>query len=186
MLIASLRKKEEHAIMVNELSFLDKEKVIFVCVGSANLLSDSIGPRIGSTLKNMGYRVLGTMEDPVNGITLQDKLLELKRMRNIGDKVVAIDLALPKDITSYNKFIFREGGLLPGSGTGKKLTAVGDYSFLLTLCKNSNDIYNEGIGNKIKEAEKKAVNMLVNAMDSRNISTEFIKRPVIDRFILSA
>ena len=56
--------------LVKKLRNIIDENTIIVCIGSANVYGDSLGPRIGSILKELNFPliVLGTMENPINGV----------------------------------------------------------------------------------------------------------------------
>ena len=54
--------------LVKKLRNIIDENTIIVCIGSANVYGDSLGPRIGSTLKELNFPliVFGTMENPMD------------------------------------------------------------------------------------------------------------------------
>ena len=71
---------------------------IYVCVGTPNTNFDSIGPRVGSKLKDLGYEVYGTMENPIHGTNV---------------RTIAIDAALSVKPNSIGTAILRKRGVRP-------------------------------------------------------------------------
>lgn len=97
-------------------------KITVLCIGTDRSTGDSLGPLIGTFLKeqvDLPYEVLGTLEDPVHA-----KNLEIA-INGIDDNnlVIAIDACLGKmDHVGY--ITVSEGGIKPGSGVGKDLPVV--------------------------------------------------------------
>jgi putative sporulation protein YyaC len=104
---------------------LTKDNVVFVCIGSDLSIGDSLGPLVGTELEDLGYHVIGTLNDPLHGLNLKDRL----KTELTGQKktVVAIDACIG-DKRAVGGFEVRRGPIHPGKGLGKKLTKVGDYS----------------------------------------------------------
>ena len=100
------------------------ENVFFFCVGTDRSTGDSLAPLIGTLLQENGYKnVLGTISDPIHAQNLDEKIKLIPK----NYTVIAIDSCLGK---RYNigTVTLRRGSLSPGSGVGKNLTKVGDYS----------------------------------------------------------
>lgn len=85
---------------------------IYVCVGTPNTKFDSIGPRVGSKLKDLGYEVYGTMENPIHGTNVRtiwdEKIKHLDK-----DRIIAIDAALSVKPNSIGTAILRKRGVRP-------------------------------------------------------------------------
>lgn len=85
---------------------------IYVCVGTPNTNFDSIGPRVGSKLKDLGYEVYGTMENPIHGNNVRtiwdEKIKHLDK-----DRIIAIDAALSVKPNSIGTAILRKRGVRP-------------------------------------------------------------------------
>lgn len=88
---------------------------IYVCVGTPNTNFDSIGPRVGSKLKDLGYEVYGTMENPIHGTNVRtiwdEKIKHLDRNR-----IIAIDAAVSLKPNSIGTAILRKRGVKPRAG----------------------------------------------------------------------
>lgn len=99
----------------------NRENVVFFCIGTDRLIGDSLGPLVGTRLKKNGINTVGTIDDPVHAVNMQEKIDKLDK----NAFVVAIDACLT--VSENVGFIcFYDGPLDPGSGVNKKLPLVGD------------------------------------------------------------
>jgi putative sporulation protein YyaC len=96
--------------------------VMFVCVGTDRSTGDSLGPMIGTILKEKGYNVVGTLAEPVNAVNLEETLRSLPKNKI----VIGVDASLGRP-ESVGKLFYKSGPLKPGAGVNKKLPEVGDY-----------------------------------------------------------
>ncbi|MDP4146836.1 MAG: spore protease YyaC [Bacillota bacterium] len=97
--------------------------VVFFCVGTDRSTGDSLGPLVGSFLKNKGYNnVIGTLEDTVNGENICERLKEIPNNKT----VIVIDSTL-SDKRFVGNYFVNNSGLKPGAGVGKLLPAIGDF-----------------------------------------------------------
>jgi putative sporulation protein YyaC len=101
---------------------MTKENTIFVCVGTDRSTGDSLAPLVGTKLKRKGYRVLGTINDPVHALNLADTIENLPEHKYI----VGIDACLGQASSVGQTQIFK-GKLRAGAGVGKSLPEFGDY-----------------------------------------------------------
>lgn len=97
--------------------------IYFVCVGTDRSTGDSLGPFVGTLLKEKGYtNLIGTLEDPVHATNLEDKIRNIPK-----DKIIiGIDACLGK-LTSVGRVDVSNKPLKPGAGVGKKLPQVGTH-----------------------------------------------------------
>jgi putative sporulation protein YyaC len=102
---------------------MTKKNTIFICVGTDRSTGDSLAPLVGTKLKKKGYRVLGTINDPVHALNLEDTIENLPEHKHI----VAIDACLGQ-LSSVGQTIIFKGALKAGAGVGKDIPPVGDYS----------------------------------------------------------
>ena len=95
--------------------------ITFFCVGTDRGCGDALGPLVGTYLQKLGYNVIGTLDNTVNALNLDERIKEIPE----GSYVIAIDscLGLP---TSIGRIDCNPGPLKPGAGVGKVLTPVGD------------------------------------------------------------
>jgi len=103
------------------------KEVIFLCVGSDRSTGDSLGPIIGTMLKeaDIPLRVYGTLEKPVHALNINKILKEINQTHN-DPFILGIDACLGDE--KQIGFIFlKEGSLIPGIAVNKKLPHVGEY-----------------------------------------------------------
>ncbi|MGG2091311.1 spore protease YyaC [Bacillus sp. S13(2024)] len=99
------------------------DNIFFFCVGTDRMTGDSVAPFIGTFLKENGYEnVLGTIDDPVHAVNLEEKIKEIPNDMT----VLAIDACLGKS-QNVGRLILKSGSLHAGAGVGKELPKVGDY-----------------------------------------------------------
>ena len=126
------------------------EDLVLVCIGSANNILDSLGPRVGTYIKeHTNIEVYGTMEEPIHALNLSSFL---KSFHPRGKTVIGIDACIGKD---YGKVIFREGPIKPGSGVKKVLPSVGDYSIRVVVATSEYELF-------IHEDEQAVLSYVVN------------------------
>lgn len=120
--------KENKELLVHALyqHIKNKEKVVFVCVGTDRSTGDSLGPLVGHLLKNEileNTYVYGDLKNPVHAMNLHFLLEEIEEHHSEAF-VIAIDASLGKLQHIGNVYI-EEKPLLPGSGVKKKLPPIG-------------------------------------------------------------
>ena len=114
---------ESNEELANALKKHVKGEITILCVGTDRSTGDSLGPFIGTILKEQGYKnVIGTISDPVHGQNLEERIKEIPE----NTTVLAIDSALGRT-KNIGKLMLNKGKLHAGSGVGKKLTPIGDF-----------------------------------------------------------
>ncbi|WP_164985177.1 spore protease YyaC [Ammoniphilus sp. CFH 90114] len=107
-------------------SQLNRDDVVFFCIGTNRVSGDCFGPLVGSYLKSNGYKnVYGTIHDPIDAKNITKKWNEIPK----GKFVIAIDAALGT-FSYIESFAVFSGPLRPGAGIGKDLPGVGDIGIL--------------------------------------------------------
>lgn len=108
----------------------DGEVPIVVCVGSDLVLGDSLGPLVGTLLKQkgVGTYIYGTLNCPITAKEIEYAKSYLKRLHP-KSYIIAIDAAVGAGediglIKILNK------GLKPGLGVNKELGEIGDVSVI--------------------------------------------------------
>ena len=117
--------------MINEIKNSSKE-IIFVCIGTDNHVWDSLGPMVGSMVKEKisNIKVYGDLNNPVTSINV-DNIKETLDIDYPISTIVAIDIALSTKIKLNGSIYIKKGGVKPGLGVGiKDLKVIGDYSIL--------------------------------------------------------
>lgn len=113
---------------------LNKEKTtpVVLCVGSDLSVGDSLGPVVGTRLKeklkNLNCYVYGTLSKPITAKEVKYMNAFLKATHP-DSPIIAVDAAVgvAGDIGLIK---VSGGGLKPGSGANKKLAKVGDISIM--------------------------------------------------------
>ncbi len=120
----------------------DGKRPIFICIGSDLVLGDSLGPLVGTFLKNrnVGSYVYGTLNFPITAKEVEYARTYLKQMHP-NSISIAIDAAVGEEgdiglVRVLNK------GLRPGLGVDKNLGIVGDISIIGVVAGKSNKNYN--------------------------------------------
>lgn len=117
--------------MIREIKALAKE-IIFVCIGTDNHVWDSLGPMVGSMIKDKvgNIKVYGDLNNPVTTINV-DNIKETLDIDYPIATIVVIDIAVSTKINLNKSIFIKKGGVKPGLGVGvKNLKRIGDYSIL--------------------------------------------------------
>lgn len=102
---------------------LTNDDVYFICIGTDRSTGDSLGPLVGTKLKELGYtNVVGTLSDPVHAVNLEETVSSIPK----GKYVIAIDACLGKS-DSVQQIQLLNGPIQPGAGVNKELPPVGDF-----------------------------------------------------------
>ncbi len=110
-----------------------KKEVVFICIGSDRSIADSVGPLVGTMLKEKGIPcpVYGTLEEPVHALNLNQTLKEISRTFD-HVLLIAIDACIgEKD--QVGSLFFKQGPLFPGKAIGKSFPPVGDFHFIAVV-----------------------------------------------------
>lgn len=109
------------------INILPKNKqIVFACIGTDRSTGDSLGPLVGMMLEKEGFNVVGTLEDPMHALSMEEKR-EFIKEKYPKHFVVAIDACLGNS-RNIGEIIYQRGGLKPGAAVGKDIPAVGDAS----------------------------------------------------------
>lgn len=103
------------------------ENIIFLCIGSDRSIGDSLGPLVGTMLKEqqVPYRVYGTLEKPVHALNLEETLKEINKQFK-KPLIISVDACLGEQNQVGDVFL-NAGPLVPGKALKKVLPEVGDY-----------------------------------------------------------
>lgn len=128
-----LKQNKEYKRFVWELSNMMENKsknknVVFMCIGTNTVVGDSVGPIVGSLLKeniqsNNKIKIVGDCENNISYENIEDKIKKLK----LNSLVVVVDSALsnPENI---GKIFVQNRGLRYGEGLKKPNTTIGNIS----------------------------------------------------------
>ncbi|MCQ2398904.1 MAG: spore protease YyaC [Clostridia bacterium] len=115
----------------------DGRRPIIVCVGSDLVLGDSLGPLVGTFLKQKGAGayVYGTLNYPVTAKEVEYAQVYLKKIHPDA-VIIAIDAAIGQD-EDVGLIKVAPFGLKPGAGVDKNLSAIGDVSIVGVVASKS-------------------------------------------------
>lgn len=100
---------------------------VVLCVGTDRSIGDSLGPFVGTKLKNLGVKnihIYGTLDEPVHAENLEEIIEEIKSKFD-NPFILAVDACLGKP-ESVGYLDIKEGSFNPGSGVNKSLPSVGN------------------------------------------------------------
>lgn len=127
------KNTEKLAFLMKEIiqsSGYQKEDIIFLCIGSDRSVGDSLGPLVGTMLKEhqVPYRIYGTLENPVHAFNLKETLKEIKKEFK-KPLIFSVDACLG-DQNQVGYVFLKDGPLVPGKALKKVLPEVGDYHII--------------------------------------------------------
>ncbi|MFC7559207.1 spore protease YyaC [Paenibacillus farraposensis] len=100
------------------------DQLTFVCIGTDRSSGDSLGPLVGTMLKEQGFpHVIGTMTEPCDAEHLVPYLQRIPQDHH----VIAIDACLGQQGSTGMYLVAREP-LTPARSVGLALPSVGHYS----------------------------------------------------------
>lgn len=120
----------------------ENKKPVLVCVGSDLVLGDSLGPLVGTMLKNKRITpyIYGTLNYPITAHEVDYVKMHLKQMHP-NCLSIAIDAAVGK-VEDIGLIKVLNKGLMPGLGVNKKLCEIGDISIIGVVAEKSVKNYN--------------------------------------------
>jgi putative sporulation protein YyaC len=104
------------------------ESIVIVCIGTDRSTGDSLGPLVGTKLKQKGvipYHIYGTLEQPIHAVNLEVSYNEIKEKHPTA-KIIAVDACLGR-FKSIGFISIGKGSIKPGAGVNKTLPSVGDF-----------------------------------------------------------
>ncbi|MBS4196557.1 spore protease YyaC [Lederbergia citri] len=113
--------------IIDLLPFGFKREIVIVCIGTDRSTGDSLGPLVGTFLKETGlesFHLYGTLEDPVHAVNLNEKM-EMIRQKHFRPFIIGIDACLGR-LKNIGMIKVGSGPVKPGAGVKKELPAVGD------------------------------------------------------------
>ena len=151
-------KELSNVIKVN--SNYNKKNITFMCIGTSKVTGDSIGPIVGTKLKNK----LQTIEkiniigdccnnlhyENINKVYFKEKNVDAKNL-NQSPLIIVIDSALSEE-ENIGKIFVQNRGLRYGEGLNKKNRTIGNISIKAVVGKNfNNKIKNFYVLNKVSQ-----------------------------------
>lgn len=124
------KNKSASILLMDALEPFFTENIVLACIGTDKCLGDSLGPLIGTLLKqsSFSFPVYGTLEHPIHALNLETKMQIIKK-RHPHSTIIAIDACLDNE-SSIGIIELKPGPIYPGKGLGKTLNPVGDLSII--------------------------------------------------------
>ena len=66
------------------------ESIVFLCIGTDCSTGDALGPLVGSRLAQLGFTVVGTLDEPCDGHNYERRV----KLIPVDKKIIAIDACL--------------------------------------------------------------------------------------------
>ena len=129
------------ATALNEINQKSRLPII-ICIGSDLVLGDSLGPLVGTFLKQKGVGafIYGTLNSPITAKEVEHARIHLKEFHP-SSHVIAIDAAVgDREDVGLVKVVNK--GLKPGLGVQKNLGTIGDTSIIGVVSERSAKNYN--------------------------------------------
>lgn len=110
---------------------------IIVCIGSDLVLGDSLGPLVGTFLKQngAGAYIYGTLNAPITAKEVEYAKVYLKKLHP-NSKIIAIDAGIG-GADDVGLIKINNVGLKPGLGVNKNLSTIGDMSIVGVVASKS-------------------------------------------------
>ena len=128
---------------------------VIICVGSDLAVGDSLGPIVGSELKDKlkgKAFVYGSLESPITAKEIKTIFNIINRLHP-KSKILVIDAAVGEEC-DIGKIKVKDVGLKPGEGINKDLEKIGDVSIIGIVSKkeiSKTSIYNNTMFSLIKK-----------------------------------
>lgn len=124
----SLTQDSLEKLLVNA----DKEFAV-LCIGSDRVIADSLGPLVGTMLKenNLPYPVYGTLDAPVHALNLETTIEEINQELD-NYLLIVLDACIGQK-EEVGTIYLRQGPLHPGIAIGNVLPPVGDFHLLAVV-----------------------------------------------------
>lgn len=121
--------KDNKELMIKELYqyIKNKKKIVIVCVGTDRSTGDSLGPLVGSQLKNElleNTYIYGDLKNPVHAMNIEYVQEEINEYHKDAF-VIAIDACLGRQ-KSIGSIYVKDEPLYPGAGVGKDIPPIGN------------------------------------------------------------
>lgn len=155
------------------------KKPIFICIGSDLVLGDSLGPLVGTFLKNKNIQsyIYGTLNFPITAKEVEYARTYLKQMHP-SSIAIAIDAAVgTADDVGLVRVLNK--GIKPGLGVNKNLGTVGDLGIVGIVAGKSlqnHNLFNLTRLNLIYKMAEKISNGIERYIKYLNENNNFISQ----------
>lgn len=112
---------------------------VFVCIGTPTVPGDSVGPYVGSLLQHEGFKVYGTIQEPITAKNVNSLSRRLWIKNFLNKPIIAIDAAIGE--SSFGTISISDCAIKPGNGCGKQLNMLGNCAIAVTTAKDTNNLF---------------------------------------------
>ena len=134
-----------------------KRDIVILCIGSSQIVGDSVGPMVGDYLVSMGVKayVYGTMAHPVNAKNLET-YVSMVNSYHRNSIMVVVD-ATVGDKRDVGEVKINSDGVKPGGAINRNLPRIGDIGVLGVVAKRSKSLITALMNVDIKVVESIAL-----------------------------
>lgn len=141
--------------LVNKYELIDRlkgtidEDTLIICIGTPNIFFDKTAPIVGTLLtkKYNIKNVLGTYDDPVHALNLEERIKNIKH-----NNILAIDSCVAADNKKVGDILFGKNiPVMPGAYKNKNLPHVGNNSILAITIREEDTVNNYKKYGSVKE-----------------------------------
>ncbi len=163
--------------MKNIMNKIRLKQIVVVCFGTPNISGDSLGPEVGSYLRDVCHInafVYGTLENPINGKNMTEWMSFIDHCHKDA-LIISVDASLG-DIKKVGKIFLRDDGVCP-AGVKGKCSRYGDIGVLGVVGKNTGDALMELMSADKSEIEQFAISiaeLISSATKGAAATTSFI------------
>ena len=159
------------------------EKPVVICIGTINVIGDSLGPKVGDLLikkYDVDAYVYGKSDRPVNGKNYH-KYVEHIKVHHKNSIVIAVDACLG-DREDVGKVKYSIKGLKAGAALNKELSAVGDLGILGVVAERSDNNFSALVHadeDVLNATVEKTAQKVCSVLDQLRLN--YISRHIIDK-----
>ena len=103
----------------------DYKDIVFFCVGTSKCSGDSLGPEVGTLLKQRGFNVCGVLDKEVNALNVGKVYEDLKK-KYPNFFVICLDSFVTSSKDTIGSILLYSSPMSPGVGLGKQIGTYGD------------------------------------------------------------
>lgn len=149
-------------------------QIVIVCFGTPSIAGDSLGPEVGSLLredKSFPAFVYGTLDRPVTGRNMNE-WISFVRETHKGAILLAVDACLG-DAANMGRISVRSDGVCPAAVGGRK-SRFGDVGIIAVVGDKSGDALTELMQASavyVSELAHKVADLIISAVGGLKFST---------------
>lgn len=163
---------------LHNIALENNKEIIIVNIGTNMCIGDSIGPMIGSILEEnmIPIKVYGTLAVPIHAMNLEYYIAKIYN-EHPDAIIIATDACLGSNKNNIGQIILEDIPLHPGSGVGKQLSYIGEYSIKLVVGTDYLGIQDSNIRlGLILDMAKAISRILIHALSAKKPHKVYLSR----------